>query len=343
VVKRLGDGSYGVVDAVCRKQKDPLTGRTWKEGDPRNRAHLARKKFESPDGLSTSRSRLQLAEHKIMRELSKLSDHEQVHLVRHELTYTTNVTEGSAQYYMVISPIASQGNLTQFLSHVNTGAYSPLPKIMGCLVTGLAILHNAKIRHHDLHPGNILIHQDSPLYSDFGLSYNFKNHQDSKTKENPRHHWQFAAPEYFRNEERGTSADVFGLGGILYEIAAVLTKDEDMLNCRPTASNTQFGDESESKDARDALTKAKAYVGDDMLRCWLGFISSMLEFSPERRPSAMDIVTSLYQKQGGVLMCWSCSKWFTEQPEYQNMDKDFDRPGEASTGAPPTQSSKPRS
>ena len=85
---------------------------------------------------------------------------------------------------------------------------------------------------------------------DFGLAYSFEYSSNSQTHSVPRkHHWQYAAPEL----EWGTKSDVFALGGVLYDIAAVITGNKTMLDYRATESVTRFGNAEESSTARNGL------------------------------------------------------------------------------------------
>ena len=226
-------------------------------------------------------------------------------------SYTVNGSTGYAQHYLIMYPAARDDNLKRFLLKTARGKTSLL-KMMNCLVTGLAILHKANIRHHGLHPRNILVHNDKPYYTDFDLAYNFENSKDSKTKSDRRHHPQFAASEFLTNQVRDTKSDVFGLDGILYEIAAVLMGDQAMLDHRPTMSNTQFGDKEESRDARSALDEAIKSENNLLMRFWLETISSMLNLDPEKRPFARELALDSHQ-QDPALACESCQKWYQMQ------------------------------
>ena len=270
---------------------------------------FARKRYDS--GGAETPAELQRKEHGIMLKLQRLPRHERCHMVKLFRSYTVNGSTGYAQHYLVMYPAARDGNLKRFLLKTARGKTSLL-KMMGCLVTGLAILHKANIRHHDLHPGNILVHNDKPYYTDFGLAYNFENSKDSKTKSDRRHHPQFAAPEFLTNQVRDTKSDVFGPGGILYEIAAVLKGDQAMLDHRPKMSNTQFGDKEESRDARSALDEAIKSENNLLMRFWLETISSMLNLDPEKRPFARELALDSYQ-QDPALACESCQKWYQMQ------------------------------
>lgn len=317
-VRRLGAGANGSVDAVAVTgidwgdwENSGVPGDFWEgtnipEGDERNLEAFALKTFRSPKGGRQAEKEAQRHEYDIMRKLSGLSLGEQKHMVKLYDAYSVNDGTTSAQYYLVMSPIANPGNLVVFLNKQQSGDRALLT-LMGCLVTGLAILLKAKIRHHDIHPWNILVHEGVPLYTDFGLSYDFENSKQSRTLENARHQSQFAAPEYFEDHFRDSKAEVFALGAVLYEIMAVYLDHSNMLKQRATMSDTRFGILEESTDARWALQEALRDTSDSLSNLWLKIIIGMLDFNLKERYSIDEILDQC--EQGGLSVCDDCKRW----------------------------------
>jgi serine/threonine protein kinase len=131
---------------------------------------------------------------------------------------------------------------------------SNLLKMMHCLVASLASMHLAGVEHHDIHPWNILVHDHEPLYTDFGRSCDFQPLPDSSTtNEISQYYSLYRAPEHEFRERRGWHTDVFALGGVLFEIAAVLTDDQNLKNVRPFENNNRLSHLPILKCARDAL------------------------------------------------------------------------------------------
>ena len=306
-VRRLGAGANGAVDAVAVTHKD-WKGDIIPELDPRNVEAFALKTFRSPRGGTKGTREAQKHEYDILKKLLALPPHKQKHMVKFHDVYSVNEGTTSAQHYLVMSPIADPGNLVVFLNKQQPGDPALL-KIMGCLITGLAILLEAKIRHHDIHPWNILVHKGVPLYTDFGLSYDFENSKQSRTLEDARHQSQFAAPEYFDDTQfRDSKSEVFALGGVLYEIIAVYLHHSSMLKHRATVSETQFGIREECREARWALqVDAMMKTADEISNWWLNIINFMLEPDHKHRPSLNAIMDMV--KYGGWSVCDDCKCW----------------------------------
>lgn len=310
-VRRLGAGANGAVDAVAVTYKD-WKGNIIPELDPRNVEAFALKTFRSPRGGTKGTREAQKHEYDILKKLLALPPHKQKHMVKFHDVYSVNEGTTSAQHYLVMSPIADPGNLVVFLNKQQPGDRDPaLLTIMGCLITGLAILLEAKIRHHDIHPWNILVHKGVPLYTDFGLSYDFENSKQSRTEEDTRHQPQFAAPEYFNGQFRDSKSEIFALGGVLYEIMAVYLNHSSMLKQRATVSETRFGIWEESQKARWALQgEALTEITDHLSITWLNIITFMLEPNPEHR-FGLNAIMDFAKRDGygAWSVCDDCTRW----------------------------------
>lgn len=111
------------------------------------------------------------------RELEILKRLSHRHLVKFVGSYTDPKYVG-----LIMLPVADS-NLTQFLET------APLPTIRqtclrhfyGCLSSALLYLHENKIRHKDIKPGNILVHGDNVLLTDFGTSLDWTDKGQSTT------------------------------------------------------------------------------------------------------------------------------------------------------------------
>ncbi|KAH7345916.1 kinase-like domain-containing protein, partial [Pyrenochaeta sp. MPI-SDFR-AT-0127] len=137
---------------------------------------------------------------------------------------------------LILTPVADGGDLATFLQEYRDSedpyAVSSLhqnPVIwnaFGCLASGLAFIHQQTIRHKDIKPQNILIHQNSVLYSDFGLSYDFGDAGQSTTT-GPVYGLtqRYCAPEVAAGESRNSKSDVFSLGCVYIEMYAALYPD----------------------------------------------------------------------------------------------------------------------
>ncbi|KAF2463748.1 kinase-like protein [Lindgomyces ingoldianus] len=94
----------------------------------------------------------------------------------------------------------------------------------GCLASGLIAIHEAKIRHKDIKPKNILIKGSRVMYTDFGLALDYSQTNRSTTGGRPAMFtFQFCAPEVADWQDRRTSSDVFSLGAVYLEMATRLS------------------------------------------------------------------------------------------------------------------------
>ncbi|HRJ50677.1 MAG TPA: serine/threonine-protein kinase, partial [Phycisphaerales bacterium] len=84
------------------------------------------------------------------------------------------------------------------------------------IARGLQAAHNAAVLHCDLKPSNILLTEDgTPKIADFGLA---RRVQSEKSGDGPVGSFAFMSPEQFNggSDANMTTADIYGLGGILY-------------------------------------------------------------------------------------------------------------------------------
>jgi hypothetical protein len=101
---------------------------------------------------------------------------------------------------------------------------------------------------------------------------------------------------------------VFALGGVLYDIAAVITGNKTMLDYRATESDTRLGNAEESSTARNGLHEAIKETDDESTKKWLIIIDSMLHFDPAKRPSAISLLPKILVKSAatGERFCENC-------------------------------------
>lgn len=105
----------------------------------------------------------------------------------------------------------------------------------GCLMDALAYAHKCKIKHQDIKPGNILIKENTPYLSDFGLAKDFALLDESASRsEKIDGSVMYRAPEVEPLKERGRKADVFSLGCVFSEMFTVTQEKsvDDYCNAR---------------------------------------------------------------------------------------------------------------
>lgn len=87
------------------------------------------------------------------------------------------------------------------------------------LVAGIAAI-NAKVLHRDLKPDNVLFVGDVPKVSDFGLAKLIGAATRSKTFKGGQHMY-YMAPEGWLGEKNAIQIDMYSMGIVLYELAAL--------------------------------------------------------------------------------------------------------------------------
>ncbi|KAH7409827.1 kinase-like domain-containing protein [Phaeosphaeria sp. MPI-PUGE-AT-0046c] len=167
------------------------------------------------------------------------------HMIRVFATYVT-----SKNFGLILQPVASDGDLHAYLATFKElsdresvtqrpdARLEPMTTVLkrafGCLTAGLAFMHDKKVRHKDIKPHNILVHDGRVIYTDFGYAFDFSGFTRSTTEGAPNALTKrYSSPELLMHEPRNSKSDVFSLGCVLIEILATLIRDdvlEDALN-----------------------------------------------------------------------------------------------------------------
>jgi len=153
---------------------------------------------------------------------------------------------------IILDPVADSGDLANFLQNYRDQGFAEtfktstneagrqrdiLVRAFGCLASALAFIHEQTIRHKDIKPQNILIHQGRVMYTDFGLSHDYADIGRSTTTGNPQGFTRrYCAPEVAKGESRNSKSDIFSLGCVFIEICLALANDvllDEMYWVRP--------------------------------------------------------------------------------------------------------------
>ncbi|CAO2651329.1 Nn.00g096260.m01.CDS01 [Neocucurbitaria sp. VM-36] len=204
-VRNLGMGGTALVEMV----EDKTNGRKF-----------AHKAFRRYNGTTLEKAK-QAFRNEI--EITKrLSSHP--HIISVFATYACGRYLG-----MYLTPVADSGDLAAYLQiSLDSGEpptaeqNSTLDRSFGCLASGLAFIHKHTIRHKDIKPQNILVHNGHVIYADFGIALD-ASQQDTTTFGNPGAlTYRFCAPEVANWEKRNRKSDVFSLACVFVEILTVL-------------------------------------------------------------------------------------------------------------------------
>ena len=198
----LGSGGFGRVDKV-------LSLVSFKEYA---RKRVPRK--QAFGGRGTEEMNHFVAEIAILKRLKRLKHRHVVELLG---SYT------DPKYVGLIMSLIAEMDLSTYLAQADATRYGELRTFFGCLARGLGFLHEQRVRHKDIKPGNILVHGGNVLFTDFGLSVDFTNADSNTTISmvngmTPR----YCAPEVAMFEPWNTASDVWSLGIVFLEMAAVL-------------------------------------------------------------------------------------------------------------------------
>ncbi|KAI9858375.1 MAG: hypothetical protein M1813_007479 [Trichoglossum hirsutum] len=219
-LENLGKGAFGSVDSV----ENVFTGEVYARKIFRTRKRDAKVIFERE--IST---------------LQKLQSHH--HIVQLVASYAHRTVMA-----LLLLPVA-ESNLDELISNFaisqdRAGIRQILYRCFGCLASGLAFMHSQQIRHKDIKPQNILVHESNVLLTDFGLAFDFSDVGASTTYGRPEG-WtkKYCAPEVATYGKRGRKSDVFSLGRVFLEVAIILGGEnledfeESLFNDRPFYEN----------------------------------------------------------------------------------------------------------
>jgi serine/threonine protein kinase len=171
---------------------------------------------------------------------------------------------------------------------VETG---PLPletavRLLAGAAAGLDALHQAGLVHRDIKPANILLDDDTPYVSDFGLA------KDSQASNLTRPgqalgSLDYMSPEQIRGEDVSPATDIYSLGCVMYEVLTGTPPFGGRPSMRVLFAHLQEAPPDLTADRRD-ITPPVARA-----------ISRALEKEPEDRPSsAAEYVTGIARAAG---------------------------------------------
>ncbi|OAK94965.1 kinase-like protein [Phaeosphaeriaceae sp. SRC1lsM3a] len=214
-IDKLGVGATATVDIV----ETISNGRVF--------AHKAFRPYSGRDKLfkATFKNEIDI--------MKKLNPHP--HIVKICWSYTRGREIG-----MLLAPVASDKDLGTYLLAIHDAGRLPtaeqertLLEAFGCLANGLAYIHSHTIRHKDIKPQNILVHDGRMIYTDFGIALDASNQATTTTGMAEAFTKRYCAPEVMKNLPRNRNSDIFSLGCVFLEILAVLIPSVDVCSSDP--------------------------------------------------------------------------------------------------------------
>ena len=131
---------------------------------------------------------------------------------------------------IVAMRLVEGGDLRQLIQHEGPLAPARAIGLLGQVADALDAAHAAGIVHRDVKPHNILVEGDCAYLSDFGLAKAIEGTGDGSSASIVGT-VEYMAPEQWRGEKVGSSADIYSLGCVLYEaltgIAPFARKEAD--------------------------------------------------------------------------------------------------------------------
>jgi serine/threonine protein kinase len=238
-------------------------------------------------------------------------------------------------HFMITRPVADSCTLRDFLKDLRTEEEkSVLPKISGCLITSLAIMHEAALLHHDIHVGNILVHGKVPIYNDFGLPRNLSRvwvpmplivsyvlvKQPFISRETAYIRGQYDGWHYLTEPGQGNEKDVFSLGCTLIDVLAVLTGDHALKSGCHYSRSEEFSDEKLNEAIRAALRNLGTQGQYPIL---MEVIDRMLERDYDKRITALEAALMIYRgcskDNEESSICGECRVWCEERSRAPNL------------------------
>jgi len=175
-------------------------------------------------------------------------------------------------------------------SNLFLGAVQRLSHSFGCLTNAIAYIRSERIRHKDLKPSNVLLSPDGLQVTDFGISTDLSALTTTGSECIERGTAKYFAPEVAKYERSGRSADIFSLGCMFLEMAALCGGGslQDLRRLRP-AENFSFQANLHLRQQWFALLKSRQ-IHIQHLLCE---IEHMIDPDPQIRPTAGDLVKHL--------------------------------------------------
>ncbi|KAI9890845.1 MAG: hypothetical protein M1814_003629 [Vezdaea aestivalis] len=282
-IKWLGRGGFGDVDHVW--------SRLSLEEYARKRIHRGRTFQRDKEAIKDFEN-----------ELATLKRLAHKHLIKFVGSYS------DPQYIAILMSPVADCDLSKFLKADPFPAerLQLLHQSYGCLTSALLHLHDNKIRHKDIKPGNILIHGDNVLLTDFGTSYDWSMKDESMTASMPNAICvPYCAPEVMMWEPRNLSSDIYSLGCVFLEISTVISGETlEAMRSFFESNGTQKEYVRTNKDAMELWVSKLSQLARSADRNPAQWAKDMLDFDTNKRPTARQLFDLILVQDS--IFCGTC-------------------------------------
>jgi serine/threonine protein kinase len=248
-----------------------------------------------------------------LREVYHLQNLRHSHIVQLVGTYVQGRNLAILMYPVADYHLGTFLEDTSDLRDAHTGTHAPrllfLASTLYCLTSAVDHIHEHVTKHMDIKPQNILVRKISPqsedwrvYIADFGLSRSFVSQDHSQTDGPTSLTPRYCAPEVYKHELRGRSADIFSLGCVFLETLTVCdSKDlQEFGDYRSSDSGDQsfHANLNKLQEWASGLRITSSTIGT--LRTGTSkiifnynltdLLKSMLDLKPSERPTAKQIL-----------------------------------------------------
>ncbi|GBC06425.1 hypothetical protein RclHR1_06820004 [Rhizophagus clarus] len=179
-----------------------------------------------------------------------------------------------AKNIIMVMEYAKDGNLKNYLKN-NFINFTWIKRIstLNYISNSLKSIHTAGLIHKDLHPGNVLIHEDYTFIGDLGLcTPKIQNNDSSKLYGV----MPYVAPEILKGNQFTMKSDIYSFGMIMYEMITSLSPYHDYSS-----------DEILLHDICDGI---RPKIPEGIPNCYVELMTKCWSQNPEDRPNADYIV-----------------------------------------------------
>lgn len=210
-----------------------------------------------------------------------------------------DLSPGPDHLPMITMEFLGGGTLRQKMKTETTMPDSAIRLVAATMSSALAHAHSRGIVHRDVKPENIVYHVNGqPKLTDFGIAV------QSHVGINPGEiigTVHYMAPEQVLAQEVGPATDVYGLGCVLYELAAK--------RC-PFEGRSEEVQDAHVKSIPEPVTSYNSQLSPELAN----LIMKMLEKRPEMRPTMATIFHTVSTKGGQLRLSFGGQRVAVSEP-----------------------------